>query len=83
MKPENKEMQEYLKQHGIKASVKRIDKGSLRGTWRLYNSKLLWDEKLSEKLRKLGFRDFDGNPLHKYSGNGGLFSVFARIHNPF
>jgi len=79
MKQENKEMQDFLKSHGIDARVKRIDKGSLRETWRLYNPALKWTPELSKKLTGLGFRDFDGKSFTMFSGNGGIFSVFARF----
>ncbi len=79
MRPENKKMKEYLKQHGISALVKYIKKGSLKGCWQLYNPDLRWTEEFMEKLEDIGFRDFDGQHLGKYSGNGGMFSVCLRI----
>lgn len=60
---------------------KRIHDGSLRRTWRLYNHEILWSEELAAKLNALGFSDFDGKPLHRHSGNGGLFSIFATGHD--
>jgi len=78
MKTENKIMKNYLAQNGIKARVKHLDKGSLAGTWRLYNPDLRWTEEIAEKLEDLGFRDFDGKHFNRFSGNGGIFSVFAR-----
>ncbi len=80
MRPENKRMQEFLKQHGIEATPKYISKGSLKHTWRLWNKDIYWTEDIQEKLNSLGFKDFDGQPLRKYSGNGGGFSVFIRGH---
>lgn len=81
MRPENKKMQSFLQSHGIKAMPKYINKGSIRGTWRLYNSKTKWSMELADKLNNLCFRDFDGKPLAQFSGNGGLFCVFVRGHN--
>ncbi len=74
----NHTMQDFLRQHGIDARVKRIDKGSLKHTWRLYNPSQKWDEELTRKLNDLGFRDHDGKPLGRFSGNGGAFSVCVR-----
>lgn len=78
MKAENKNMRKYLADHGIKCRVKRFESGSMANTWRLFNPDLRWTEEIAEKLESLGFKDFDGKPFCKYSGNGGLFSVFAR-----
>ena len=82
MRPENKQMQIFLKQNGIDAIPKYINKGSLRGTWRLYNYKTKWSITLANKLNNLGFRDFDGKPLARFSGNGGIFQVFIRVSSP-
>jgi len=81
MRPENKQMQEYLKANGITATPKFLHAGSLRGCWRLYDGSQSWNDALREKLTALGFADFDGKPLGKYAGNGGVFSVFVRGHN--
>ena len=77
MRKENKEMKRYLSKNNIFARVKYLDGGSLAGRWRLYNPRQIWNEVLAEQLTNLGFTDFDGKPLGKFSGNGGLFSVFA------
>lgn len=74
----NKIIQDFLRKNGIIARVKRIDKGSLSNTWRLYNPNEKWTEELGLKLEDLGFRDFDGKPFNRFSGNGGVFSVFVR-----
>ena len=74
----NKELQDFLSKQGIKANVKRIDKGTMKKTWRLYGKGQKWTPELQNKLTKLGFKDFDGRPLNPYSGNGGMFSVFVR-----
>ena len=79
----NKQMQDFLKLNGIKAIPKRIDKGSLKGTWRLlgsphYHLCPAWTNELSTKLNNLGFVGFDGKPLGQFSGNGGKFCVFVR-----
>ena len=79
MGPENKRMQTFLKQNGINAMPKYIATGSLKRTWRLYNLKQSWSMDLADKLTALGFNGLHG-PLGKYSGNGGLFSVFVRGH---
>jgi len=80
MRPENKRMQTFLKQNGITATPKYISTGSLRRTWRLFNLKQQWSMELANKLDTLGFKDFDGKALHRFSGNGGFFSVFVRGH---
>ena len=73
-------MKEYLKENGIKATPKYLKTGSLKGTWRLYDLKTKWfgNDILISKLTTLGFTDFDGKVLHDFSGNGGVFSIFAR-----
>ena len=82
----NKTMQKYLKSHGINAIPKYIDSGSLRGSWRLvgrngdgWHGYQRWTYKLISKLTIAGFCGLDGKPLDIYSGNGGVFSVFARM----
>ncbi len=74
----NKQMQDFLSQHGIEAIPKWITKGSLQRTWRLYNKKTKWSEELAAQLNGLGFVDYAGKPLGKFSGNGGMFCVFVR-----
>lgn len=74
----NKQMQDFLNTNGIEAIPKRIDKGSLQGTWRLYNKNMRWSDELAAHLNSLGFVDFDGKPLGQTAGNGGKFSVFIR-----
>lgn len=81
MRDENARMQAFLAKHGIHARVKYIATGSLKGCWRLYDPTTRWTPELAQRLTDLGFADFDGRPLHKYSGNGGVFSVFVRGHN--
>jgi len=83
MRTENKNMQNFLKENGVKASVKFLWTGSMSGTWRFYDNKQKWTTNLIAKLTWLGFVDFDGKPLSKYSGNGGQFSVFVKGHNEF
>ena len=80
MRPENKRMQDFLKQNGIEARVKFISEGSLRACWRLYQPSCPWTTELKDKLTALSFVDFDGKPLNSFSGNGGIFSVFVRGH---
>lgn len=79
--PENVRMQDFLKANGIDATVKYIADGSLRGTWRLSNLDQPWTLDLAGKLNALGFVDCHGDPFGQFSGNGGVFSVFARGHN--
>lgn len=74
----NKKMQFLLRCHGIDCMPKRIDTGSLRGTWRLYKKGVPWTDALRVSLDLLGFLDFDNKPLGPFSGNGGRFSVFVR-----
>lgn len=81
MRPENKRMQELLKSHGIKARVKYISSGSMRGVWRLYEPGTNYTQSLYSRLNDLGFVNFDGRPLDIYSGAGGTFQVFVRGHN--
>ena len=78
MRKENKTMKEWLETHGIETRVKYLHKGSLKGCWSLYSPGIKWTEELTKKLDKLGFKDFDGRPLGRFSGNGGTFSVMVR-----
>lgn len=77
---ENARMRQWLDRQGVDARVKYIWTGSLKGRWRLFNPNVRWTQELADKLNGLGFRDFDGKPLHGFSGNGGVFSVFVRGH---
>ncbi len=81
MKEENKKMKLFLAENGISCRVKYIDSGSLKGTWRVYNSTQKWNQDLINKLHSIGFNDFEGNLFSLQSGNGGVFSVFATGHN--
>jgi hypothetical protein len=83
MRPENKRMKEFLASNGIFANVKYIATGSLKRTWRLFNTNTQWTEDLAVKLNLLSFINYDNKPLGKYSGNGGRFSVFVRGHDEF
>ena len=80
MRIENKKMVEFLNANEVKARVKYIATGSLKGSWRLYEPKTDWynNTELHKKLTALGFTDYDGKPLNKFSGNGGRFQIFAR-----
>jgi hypothetical protein len=80
---ENIKMAKYLQENGIDATPKYIWQGSMAGTWRLYNLKINWygNKELQDKLTALGFRDFDNTFLDDFSGNGGIFSIFARQVN--
>lgn len=74
----NKAMKVILQTAGIECTPKRLDTGSMRGTWRLYNKKLTWSDSLTNALSRLDFKDFDGKELSWLSGNGGSFQVFVR-----
>lgn len=74
----NTKMKQFLAGHGIKCTPKRIDNGSLKGTWRLYQKGERWTETLIEQLSLLGFVDLHHKPLGRFSGNGGWFCVFVR-----
>lgn len=78
MRTENKQMQEFLVSKGIKAVPKYLYKGSLKGTWRLNGKNQQWTESLRSQLIALGFLDYNGESLTKYSGNGGFFHVNVR-----
>lgn len=80
-RPENVRMQNFLAANGIKATVKYLPDGSLRGCWRLSDTDQPWTMELAGKLNALGFTDFDLKPLGQFSGNGGVFSCFVRGHN--
>jgi hypothetical protein len=86
MRNENKRMKAWLAENGIEAMPKYIKDGSMRGCWRLYGGKCgdrMWygNKELQSKLTKLGFVDFNGDPLDDYSGNGGDFSIFPQLTN--
>lgn len=74
----NKKMQELLKKYGIDCMPKYLPDGSLKHSWRLYNRELKWTDQLRESFSLLGFKSYDGDPLNQYSGNGGMFHIFAR-----
>ena len=78
MRTENKQMQEFLASKGIKAVPKYLYKGSLKVTWILYGKDQKWTELLRSQFIGLGFLDYDGESLTKYSGNGGFFHVNVR-----
>lgn len=80
MKPINKSMKKYLRKNGIDAMPKLILTGSLKGCWRLYKKNVTWwnNTSLQNRLKNLGFVGFDNKELNNFSGNGGMFHVFAR-----
>lgn len=80
MRAENQRMKAFLAANGIDATPKYLKDGSLKHTWRLCNLKTVWTESLAARLNKLGFQDYNGMPLDKFSGNDGVFQVFVRGH---
>lgn len=83
MRAENQRMKKWLKANGINALPKYLWNGSMRGCWRLYQKNVDWTEDMWVKLTSLGFVDFDGGPLDRFSGNGGRFSVFPRLTDKY
>ena len=81
MRPENKRMQEFLKNNGIKCHAKWIPDGSLKHTWHLWNTKIQWTSEIWDKLNGLGFHWIDGKPLGEHMGNGGVLSVCVYGHH--
>lgn len=79
MRTENQKMKTFLKENGIEATPRYLSTGSCKGRWMIYNAKISWYEnhELQNKMNQLGFTDFDKKPLHKFSGNGGRFSICA------
>lgn len=85
----NTKMKEFLEAAGfVNIIPKYLDKGSLKGCWRIVSringqpnltGYALQTPDAAEKLTALGFIDFDRGPLNPYSGNGGLFAIFARF----
>jgi hypothetical protein len=72
-------MNQYLKENGIEVIPQYISQGLLRGTWRLYNPKIMWwgNFELQEKLAALGFKSMDGKTLTQYCASGDTFSAFV------
>lgn len=83
MRAENDRMKKWLQQNGLfKVTPKFLWHGSMKGCWRLYGDGP-WTEALQNRLTELGFVDFDGQPLDRFSGNGGRFSVFPRLTDKY
>lgn len=90
-RPENVKMQEFLRANGFPNAVPwYIDKGSMRGCWRIYSKQGKgfqnmdkWTMEIADKLTALGFKGFDGGTLGQFSGNGGMFHTFVRGHYEF
>lgn len=88
MRPENKKMQSFLRANGFPNAVpKYLSTGSQKGCWRIYSKwsnlpELMgyerWTMDTARKFTALGFKDFDGRELSEFSGNGGIFQIFAR-----
>lgn len=83
MKIHNKQMVAHLKARGIIARAKYIEKGSLKGFWRLYNLNITWwdNVELQQKLKNFGFTNWDGTELSNCHGNGGMFHIFVKWNN--
>ena len=86
-RPENKKMEKFLLDNGIKAKAKYWWKGSMKRTWTLYGKGQKLTREIRENLTALGFLDFDGKPLSDLSGNpwnardGGDFHVSVIGHD--
>jgi len=78
-RPENQAMEDFLSTNGVKARAKYIWKGSMKRTWRIYGEQE-WSESLREQFKGMGFADFDGRPLHRFSSNGGRLALFVTGH---
>ena len=83
MRPENMAMKKYLAENGVDAMPKYLSTGSQKRQWRLYNLSTKWygNTELIDKINGLGFRSH-GRLLDDFSGNGGVFQVFAYFDNP-
>ncbi len=80
MRPENQKMKEYLSANGIECNPKYLFDGSMKKTWRFYHATTKWwdNTDLQSKFKELGFKDWAGQEITNFSGNGGAFSVFFR-----
>jgi len=82
MTEQNKQMTLMIRNlTGVKdVNCKYIKDGSMKGTWRMNSKKVNWynNFELHNSLKTL-FVDFDKDELDNFSGNGGLFSIFARV----
>lgn len=80
-------MKEFLTRHGMEdVTPKYFWRGSMRGCWRFWSRKVIWDEQLRIKLTDLGFVGHDGKPLTQYANNGGIgqpLSLFVRGKDTF
>lgn len=79
MLEQNRNMAAFIQDNlGIKVIPKYFDKGSMRGTWRLYWKGEKWSMEWAEKFNALGFTDCWNKSLGEFSGNGGMFQLFVR-----
>ena len=79
---QNRKIQLFLEENGIKAIPKYLEKGSQKGCIRIWTKYETWNgnEELQNKYKELGFKDFDGRELHQYSSNGGAgYCIFVRV----
>ena len=59
---QNRKIQLFLEENGIKAIPKYLEKGSQKGCIRIWTKYETWNgnEELQKKYKDLGFKDFDG-----------------------
>ncbi len=69
-RPENKRMETFLAENGIKAKATYWWKGSMKRTWTIQSRTEKWTDELLNKFTALGFRNWDGQAL-KFLANSG------------
>lgn len=88
----NRALASWLAGHGVdRCTCKRIDSGSLRGSWRITRrrpdakGRTAWDKiedwtaNDAARLSLLGLRNLRLKNLTQFDGNGGKWSLFVRI----
>lgn len=84
MRAQNRRMIDFLATNGIKVKARYLDKGSMKGTWNIWNSVDEWSDGLKKQFTELGFSDWDGEALRSFSSNGPVgsgFFICVRGHN--
>jgi len=71
------QIKKFLKNNNIICNVKYIDKGSLKGTYRLYKNMEV-NPYIIQKLNDLGFVNISDKKIDIYNFNGGIFSIFVK-----